>query len=231
MWIDDQYREEADFKGYTVVDATTVVTTHLTELIKDNMQDLLSYTETQKLLDELPEQYQKLVADVVPAQISVTALQRILQNLLSERVSIRDLPTILEGISEASHHTKNISMMTEHVRARLARQICNQNANMDGVLQLVTLSAEWEQAFLESLIGDAEDRQLAMAPTKLQEFIKRVSEQYEKFGSQGLNPVIVTSPPIRPYMRTVIERFRPQTAVMSQNEIHAKAQIRTMGSL
>ena len=231
MWIDDQYREEANFKGYTVVDATTVVTTHLTEIIKDNMQDLLSYTETQKLLDELPEIFQKLVADVVPSQISITALQRILQNLLSERVSIRDLATILEGISEAANHTKNIALMTEHVRARLARQLCNQNANIDGVLQLVTLSAEWEQAFLESLIGDAEERQLAMAPTKLQEFIKRVSEQYEKFGSQGLNPVIITSPPVRPYMRTVIERFRPQTTVMSQNEIHAKAQIRTMGSI
>mgnify|MGYP001349301919 FL=1 len=170
MWIDDQYREEANFKGYTVVDATTVVTTHLTEVIKDNMQDLLSYTETQKLLDELPEQYQKLVADVIPSQVSITALQRILQNLLAERVSIRDLPTILEGIAEAANHTKNIALMTEHVRARLSRQICNQNANMDGVLQLVTLSVEWEQAFLESLIGDSDERQLAMAPTKLQEF-------------------------------------------------------------
>jgi flagellar biosynthesis protein FlhA len=231
MWIDDQYKEEANFKGYTVVDAATVVTTHLTEIIKDNMQDLLSYTETQKLLDELPEEYQKLVADVVPSQISVTALQRILQNLLAERVSIRDLPTILEGVSEAAGHTKNVSLITEHVRSRLARQICNQYAGMDGILLLVTLSAEWEQAFAESIIGDAEDRQLAMAPTKLQEFIKKVSDQYEKFGTQGMNPVICVSPPIRPYIRTVIERFRPQTAVISQNEIHAKAQIRTMGSI
>ena len=231
MWIDDQYREEANFKGYTVVDATTVVTTHLTEIIKDNMQDLLSYTESQKLLDELPEHYQKLVADVIPAQINVTSLQRILQNLLAERVSIRDLPTILEGIAEAANYTKNVSMITEHVRSRLARQICNQYAAHDGVMQIVTLTAEWEQAFMESLIGDAEDRQLAMAPTKLQEFIKRASEQYEKFGMQGLNPVIVTSPHIRPYLRTVIERFRPQTAILSQNEIHAKAQIKTYGSI
>jgi flagellar biosynthesis protein FlhA len=231
MWIDDQYREEANFKGYTVVDATTVVTTHLTEIIKDNMQDLLSYTESQKLLDELPDEYQKLVADVVPAQITVTALQRILQNLLAERVSIRDLPTILEGIAEASNYTKNVSMITEHVRSRLARQICNQHAAQDGVMQIVTLTAEWEQAFMESLIGDSEERQLAMAPTKLQEFIKRTSEQYEKFGMQGLNPVIVTSGHIRPYLRTVIERFRPQTAILSQNEIHAKAQIKTYGSI
>jgi flagellar biosynthesis protein FlhA len=231
MWIDDQYREEANFKGYTVVDASTVVTTHLTEIIKDNMQDLLSYAETQKLLDEMPEQYQKLIADVVPAQISVTALQRILQNLLAERISIRDMPTILEGIADATSHTKNISIITEHVRTRLARQICNQHAGMDGVLQLVTLTAEWEQAFMESIIGDADDRQLAMAPTMLQEFIKKVSDQYEKFGAQGMNPVIVVSPQIRPYVRPVIERFRPHTTVMSQNEIHAKAQIKTYGSI
>jgi flagellar biosynthesis protein FlhA len=231
MWIDDQYKEEANIKGYTVVDAATVVTTHLTEIIKDNMQDLLSYTETQKLLDELPEQFQKLIADVIPAQISITALQRILQNLLAERVSIRDLPTILEGVSEASNYTKNIGLMTEHVRSRLARQICDQYANMDGEVQLVTITAEWEQAFLESLIGDGEDKQLAMAPTKLQEFIKRVSEKYDDFSMQGLNPVIVTSPMIRPYVRTVIERVRPQTGVMSQNEIHSKARIRSMGSI
>ena len=121
--------------------------------------------------------------------------------------------------------------MTEHVRTRLARQICNQHAGMDGILLIVTLSAEWEQAFAESIIGDAEDRQLAMAPSMLQEFIKKVSEKYEKFGSQGMNPAMVVSPQIRPYVRTVIERFRPHTTVMSQNEIHAKAKIKTYGSI
>lgn len=100
MWIDEQFREEAHFKGYTVVDAPTVITTHITELVKDNMADLLSYAETQKLLDELPKEYQKLVGDVIPSHMTVGGLQRILQNLVSERVSVRDLPTILEGISE-----------------------------------------------------------------------------------------------------------------------------------
>lgn len=231
MWIDEQYREEANFKGYTVVDAATVVTTHLTEIIKDNMQDLLSYTETQKLLDELPQQFQKLVADVVPGHISLTALQRILQNLLAERVSIRDLPTILEGISEASNYTKNVALIGEHVRSRLARQICNQNANMNGQLQLVTLSAKWEQAFAESLLGDGDEKSLTMAPSQLQEFITKTRQLYEELGAQGLSPVLLTSPGIRPYIRSVIERFRPQTVVMSQNEIHPKAQIKTVGTI
>ncbi len=231
MWIDEQYREEAHFKGYTVVDAPTVITTHITELVKDNMADLLSYAETQKLLDELPKEYQKLVADVIPGHMTVGGLQRILQNLVSERVSVRDLPTILEGIAEATVYTKNIAYITEHVRSRLSRQICDMNTNSQGFVPLLTLSPEWEQAFSESLLGDGEDRQLAMAPTQLQNFIGAVREAYEKFMSIGETPVLLTSPAIRPFVRSVIERFRPATIVMSQNEIHPKAKIRTLGQV
>jgi flagellar biosynthesis protein FlhA len=229
MWIEEKYREEAHFKGYTVVDAPTVITTHITEIIKDNMPDLLNYAETQKLLDELPKEYQKLVTDTIPSQISIGGLQRVLQKLLGERVSIRDLPSILEGLAEATAYTKNISHLTEHVRARLSRQLCDTHANANGVVPLATLSPEWERAFSESLIGDGEDKQLAMPPTRLQEFIGAVREAFEKFGERGENPVLLTSPSIRPYVRSVIERFRPQTIVMSQNEIHPKAKIRTVG--
>ncbi len=231
MWIDERYREEAHFKGYTVVDAPTVVTTHVTEIVKDNMADLLSYTETQKLLDEMPKDYQSLVADVIPGKVSVSGLQRILQILVSERISVRNLPTILEGIAEAVVYTKNPLYVTEHVRARLARQLCDQNTNAAGFVPLVTLSPKWEQLFAESLMGDGEEKQLAMAPSALQEFITAVRETYETFGLQGENPVLLTSPGIRPYVRSVIERFRPMTTVMSQNEIHPKARIRTLGQV
>jgi flagellar biosynthesis protein FlhA len=232
MWIDEQYREEAHFKGYTVVDAPTVITTHITEIVKDNMSDLLSYAETQKLLNELPSEYQKLVADVIPGQITIGGLQRILQNLVSERVSVRDLPTILEGIAEAAIYTKNISFITEHVRARLARQICDQNTNVNGFVPLITLSPEWEKAFAEALIGsEGDERQLAMAPTQLQDFITAIRDIYQDFGKEGESPVLLTSPNIRPYVRSVIERFRPQTMVMSQNEIHTKARIKTLGQV
>ncbi len=232
MWIDEQHREEAHFKGYTVVDAPTVITTHITEIVKDNMSDLLSYAETQKLLDELSPEYQKLVGDVIPAQITVGGLQRILQNLVSERVSVRDLPTVLEGIAEATVYTKNVAHITEHVRSRLARQICDQNTNVNGFVPLVTLSPEWEQAFNESLIGaEGQDKQLAMAPTQLQDFITEVRKVYDEFGKDGETPVMLTSPNIRPYVRSVIERFRPQTMVMSQNEIHPKAKIKTLGQI
>lgn len=231
MWIDEQYREEAHFKGYTVVDAPTVITTHITELVKDNMADLLSYAETQKLLDELPREYQKLVGDVIPGQMSIGGLQRILQALVAERVSVRDLPTILEGISEAATYTKNVAYITEHVRSRLARQICDANTSASGFVPLITMSPEWEQSFADSLLGEGEDRQLAMAPTQLQNFINAVRDAFEDFLSQGESPVLLTSPAIRPYVRSVVERFRPQTVVMSQNEIHPKAKIRTLGQV
>lgn len=231
MWIDEQYREEAHFKGYTVVDAPTVVTTHITEIIKDNMSDLLSYAETQKLLNEMPEAYQKLVADVIPNQVTVSGLQRILQNLVSERVSVRDLPTILEGVSETAGYTKNPMRITEHVRSRLARQLCHDNANVNNVLTMVTLAPEWEQAFAEALIGDGEEKQLAMQPSRLQDFINRVRTAFDEQLKNGETPVLLTSPGIRPYVRSVIERFRPQTVVMSQNEIHPKAQIKTLGQV
>lgn len=231
MWIDTAYREEALFKGYTVVDPPTVVTTHLTEVIKDNMADLLSYAETQKLLDEMGKEHQKLVADVVPGQISIGGLQRVLQNLLGERISIRDLPTILEGVAEATAYTRNMTQITEHVRARLARQISDANTNELGYIPLVTLSPEWEQAFSESIVGDSDDRQLSMAPSRLQQFITAVRQTFEKFAMQGEAPVMLTSPAIRPFVRSIVERFRPATVVMSQNEIHPKAKIKTLGQI
>ncbi len=229
MWINPKDKEDAMFRGYTVVDPPTVITTHLTELVKGFMSELLSYTETQKLLDELEKEQQKLVSEIIPSKISLGGLQRVLQNMLQERVSIRDLPTILEGIAEATTVTHSLMWITEHVRARLARQMSNANADIDGVIHLVSLSAEWEQNFSESLTGSGEEKQLSIAPTKLHEFINKVRKVFEEFAMQGQAPVLMTSPSIRPYVRSIIERFRPTTVVMSQNEIHPKAKIKTLG--
>jgi len=231
MWVAENLRDEAQMKSYTIVEPSTVVTTHLTEVIKDNMSELLSFAETQKLLDEMEEEQQKLIADVVPNQISVGGLQRVLQNLLQERISIRDMPTILEGVSEAAGYTKNIMQITEHTRGRLARQISETNTNEQGFIPLVTLSPMWEQRFAESLVGQTEDKQLAMPPSQLQEFIAAVRETFDKFAMMGESPALLTSPGIRPYVRSVIERFRPSTTVMSQNEVYAKARIKTLGQV
>jgi flagellar biosynthesis protein FlhA len=231
MWIMESYREEALFRGLTVVDPPTVLTTHLTEMVKDNMPELLSYAETQKLLNEVDKDHQKLVADVIPTQITIGGMQRVLQNLLAERVSIRDLPAILEGVSEACAITRNIGAITEHVRGRLARQLSETATTDAGFVPIVTLSPEWEQAFAESIIGSGEDKQLSMAPSNLQKFISAVRQTFDRFAVMGEQPVLLTSPAIRPYVRSIVERFRPQTVIMSQSEVHPKAKIKTLGQV
>ena len=230
-WIGQTLREEASFRGLTVVDPGTVLTTHLTEVLKNNMSELLSYAETKKLLDELPADQKKLVEELIPSQISVTGTQRVLQTLLAERVSIRDLPSILEGIAEAVGHTKNTLYITEHVRARLSRQLSNQYLSSAGYLPIIALSPAWEQAFAESIVGSGEDRQLAMAPSQLQQFIQSMRDRFDEATRKGDVPVLLTSPTIRPFVRSIVERFRAQTVVMSQNEIHASVRLRTLGTV
>jgi flagellar biosynthesis protein FlhA len=230
-WIDESLREEATFRGYTLVDPSTVVTTHLTEILKENMADLLSYGEVAKLLREVGPEEKKLVDELIPSVVTTTTLQRVLQALLRERVSIRDLPAILEGLAEAAPHTSSVTQLVEHVRMRLARQLCWQNRGDDGALPIVTLSPEWEQAFAEALIGPGEDKQLAMAPSKLQDFIRAVRDVFERAAMAGETAVLLTGPQTRPYVRSIIERFRGQTVVMSQNEVHARARLRTIGTV
>ena len=230
-WIDAAMKEEASIKGYTVVDAATVLSTHLTELLKNNMAELLSYAEVQKLIKELPKEQADLVKDIVPSQITTSGIQRILQILLTERVSIRDLSTILEGIADGLAGTRNPVMLAEHVRARLARQICAQHTSAGGYLPLIALSAKWEQAFAESMIGEGDARTLAMQPSRLTEFISLVREKFEEAAREGEAPVLVTSASIRPFVRGVVERFRAQTPVLSQSEIHPRCRLKTVASI
>jgi flagellar biosynthesis protein FlhA len=230
-WIDDGLKEEAAIKGYTVVDASTVLATHLTEVLKGNMSELLSYGEVQKLLKDLPKEQGELVKDIVPSQVTVSGIQRVLQTLLTERISVRDLSTILEGIADGLAFTRNPAMLAEHVRARLARQICAQYTTPAGYLPLIALSAKWEQSFAESIVGQGEEKSLAMQPSRLSEFITLVRERFEEAARAGEVPVLVTSPGIRPFVRSIIERFRAQTAILSQSEIHPRARLKTVGSI
>ncbi len=230
-WVDAALKEDAAIKGYTVVDAATVMSTHLTELIKANVSELISYSEVNKLIKDLPKEQADLVKDLVPAQISMSGLQRVLQLLLAERVSIRDLPTILEGIADAIAFTRNPATLAEHVRARLARQLCAQYTTHAGHLPIIALSARWEQNFAESIIGQGDDRTLAMQPSRLTEFITIVREKFEDAARQGEAPVLVTSAAARPFVRGIVERFRSQTPVMSQAEIHPRARLKTVAGI
>ncbi len=230
-WIEPALRDEAELKGYSIIDPSTVISTHLTEVLKANVADLLSYANVQSLLNGLTKEQQKLLEDMVPGQISVSGIQRVLQHLLSERVSIRDLPTILEGMAEIAGGGRSTQTIAEHVRTRLGRQICAANLGPDGNLPLLTLSPQWERDFAEAMVGEGNDRHLAMAPSRLQQFILAIQHGFENAAQMGELPVLITSPGIRPHVRSIVERFRPQTVIMSQNEVHPRVRLRTIGAV
>ena len=230
-WIDNALADEAAVRGYTVVDAATVLSTHLTEIIKGHTAELLSHVEVQKLLRELPKEHADLVREIVPSQISTTGIQRVLQLLLAERVSIRDLGTILEGVADVVAGQKNPRDIAEHVRMRLARQICAQYTAPSGHLAIITLSPTWEGAFHDSIVGQGDERHLAMQPSRLTDFVTLVRDRFEDAARAGEMPVLVTSTAARPYVRSIIERFRRETPVMGQAEIHARVRLKTVGSV
>ena len=230
-WIEPALRDEAELRGLSIIDPSTVISTHLTEVLKANVADLLSYANVQSLLSGLPKEQQKLVEDIVPGLITVSGVQRVLQTLLNERISIRDLSTILEGIAEIAGNGRSVQTIAEHVRSRLARQLCAANLGPDGNLPLLTLGPQWERDFAEAMVGEGDNRHLAMAPSRLQQFIGAVQTAYERAAQAGEIPVLITSPGIRAHVRAIIERFRPQTVVMSQNEVHPRIRLKTVGSV
>lgn len=169
---------------------------------------------------------------MIPAQMSIGGVQRVLQALLSERVSLRDLPTILEGIHEAcGAQLRAIPAITGHVRARLARQISDSNMGPGGYIPLVTLSPEWEATFADSLVGPPDDRQLAIAPSRLGEFMQRFRTVFEAAVTAGESPVLLCPAPIRAHVRAIVERLRPATPVLAQTKIFPRARIRTIGTI
>mgnify|MGYP003666259748 FL=1 len=230
-WVDESKREEANFNGYTVVDCATVITTHLTEIVKDHLAELLTRNETEKLLDEIRHEHDKLIDELVPSSISIGMLQKVLQNLLSERVSIRDLPTILESLSDGLQSTRNITQLTEMVRQRLSRQICTTHIDHTGVINIVSLSGVWEKEFSGAIHVDGDERQLAMEPTKVQQFIKSTRDIFDTQMMSGVQPILLTSPSMRPFVRSVLERALPSISVMSQAEIHPRMKIKTVASI
>lgn len=231
LWIEEATKESAQFNGYTVVDNATVIVTHLTEVIKENLPELLTRNELDKLLDEIRGENGKLIEELIPEKISKGTLQKVLQNLLAERISIRDLPTILEALSDQASSTRNITALTEYVRARLARQISTQHVGGDGIIPIVAMTPNWEKEFAASIVTDGEEKHLAMAPEKVQTFLQNAKNNFEKHIMAGNQPVLLVSPSIRPYVRTLTERTLPSVPVLSQAEIYPKAKIKTVGTL
>jgi flagellar biosynthesis protein FlhA len=224
-WIEAKHRDEAQMRGLTVVDAGSVIITHLTEVIRANMAELLSYSETQKLVRDLPKDHADLVRDLVPATMTATTLQRVLQALLAERVSIRDLSSIVEAVADAAPALRDPRMIAEQVRIRIGRQICAQHADPEGRLAVIPLSPHWEDVFAGALIGEGEAARLAIAPSQLHEFILALKQRFEAAAQSGVQPALVTSAAIRLHVAQVVQRFRPHTPVLSQAEIQPNVKL------
>jgi flagellar biosynthesis protein FlhA len=226
-WVDESHREEANFYNYTVIDPSAVLITNLTEVIRENITELLSYGETQKLLDEIGDEHKKLLKELVPDKVTVGLIQKVLHSLLEEMVSIRDLPSILEGIYSAIESTKSINDIVEIVRQKLSRQISNNFVNNEGFIPAVYLSYEWERAFSECLITVGQDQQLSMPPSRVDEFINRFDKVYGEQGKIGRIPVLITTSKVRPFVRAIIAKFRPGISVISQDELYKKVTVQT----
>ncbi|MBB2171382.1 flagellar biosynthesis protein FlhA [Gluconacetobacter asukensis] len=232
VWIDPSLKAKAIALKCTVVDPASVIVTHLSELVRQNLPDLLTYVATQSLLDDLPREQQKLVNDLIPSQVTLSTVQRVLQSLLAERISIRDLPTILESIQEGSGlGLRGIQNLTNHVRVRLSRQICSTLEGPGGYIPMITLSPEWEAEFMNHIAGQGEERRLAMPPSLLNRFVARLREVFNTVSSTGEVPVIVVSTPVRDSMRSIVERVRPSVSVLSQSEIYPRARIKTIATI
>lgn len=230
-WIDNHLKDQAESMNYTVVDPVMVLATHIAETVKDNISEVLSYADVQKILDNVSDSYKKLLNDIVPINITVGGIQRVLQTLVSERVSIRDIGTILEGLAEATGFAKNTMNITEHVRYRLARQISYANLDDDGALPIMTLAPEWEEAFHKSIVGDSDNRYIAMSPMESHLFMRNLADEYDRMMLMGEAPILISSAAIRPFVRSLVERVRPSIVVMSHNEVHPKCKVKNMGQL
>jgi flagellar biosynthesis protein FlhA len=227
-WIETRQRAEAARLGYTVVDIETVLTTHLSETVKAHMAQLMSFSATQKLLDGLGSENQKLVQDLVPAIVPVTTVQKVLANLLAERVSIRHLTLILEAIHEAAGFTRNVRLLSEHVRGRLALQICRSLQGADGMVAVVPLSPEWDRDISQAIVVDGDQRSFALAPSRTQEFIAAVRGKLAAASAQGAWPAVLTSAEARPFVRGLVERINTTVAVISHAEVHPRCKLRML---
>lgn len=230
IWISEDKKERAQIAGYTVVDCTTVMATHISEVIKRHAHELLGRQEAQNLLDNLKKVYPKLVEELVPDPLSLGLIMRVLQNLLREGVSIRDLRTILETMADYSSGVNDPDMLTEHVRSALARQISTAYAE-DGMLAVMTLERRVEEIFNQALQRTEHGgTYLALDPRQAQAILDAIAQQVQNF-SGGTTPVLLCSPTIRPHVKKLTERYLSNLAVISHNEIAPHLQVRSIGTV
>ena len=231
LWVSKGQREEAELAGYTVVDLPTVMATHLTEVIRQHAAELFGRQEADSLIENFKKSYPKVVDDLIPDPLPLGTVVKVLQNLLREQVSIRDLLTIFETLADQAHRTKDPELLTEAVRKALARQISAKYATEAGELQVMTLAPQLEELISQSLLQTEQGVQLVMDPRSAQEMLSRIAESIEEHPEIAGQPILLTSPTARRHLFKLTSRFIPQLIVLSHNEVASDAKIRSIGTV
>jgi len=232
IWIDPDNRDIAERRGYTVVDCPTIIATHLTEIIRRHADEILGRQEVQQLIDTIKNDYPAVVNELIgDKKLSIGEIQKVLQNLLRERVSIRNMVTILETLASYADYTKDIGLLTEYVRVALARQICREYADKNNTLSVITVDPEIETIIRSSIHDDpVEGRIVSLDPDTHREVLDSLLGSYSKARSAGFAPVYLVSPHIRSVLFTLLEREVPDPVVLSYNEIVPEIRVNVIGT-
>ncbi len=231
LWIDPELKEEAIINGYTVVDPATVISTHMSELVKQHAEELLTRQEVQSLIEKLKEDYPVIVDDVLKVA-SIGLIQRVLKQLLHEKIPLKDMLTILETIADVAEYTKNVDLITEQVRARLARVITQMYAGEDGVIRLLTFDTQTEQKLLQKSTEQDGIRTLMLNVGEINDLIQATSQKAAEVLQKGISPVIIiVDPQIRKALAEIYERFSLDVVVLSHAEIDSHAKFEVLGSI
>ena len=231
IWIDSEVRDSAESRGYTVVDCPTIIATHLTEIIRRHADEILGREEVKKLIDNIKGDYPAVVKEVEDKNISLGDIQKVLQNLLRERVSIRNMVTILETLATYVDYTKDPGMLTEYVRAALSRQITGAYVNNDNMLSVITVDPEIENIIRGSIHDDpVEGRVLGLDPDTHNAILSSLFDAYQRSGKMGFTPVFLVSPQIRSVTFALLEREIQAPAVIAYNEISKNIKVNVVVS-
>jgi flagellar biosynthesis protein FlhA len=228
-WITEQVKEDAEMSGYTVVDPPSVVSTHLTEIIRANAHELLGRQETKQLIDHLRETHPILVEELTPAPLSTGEIQKVLGKLLRENVSVRNLPIIFETLADYAKLTSDTDILTEYVRQSLARQITSQYVAGSSSLKVITVSGKVEKMIADSIQQTDHGNYLAMDPQDSQTVLETIASEVERVSFMEQSAIILCSPAVRMYLRQLTERYFPQIPVLSYNELDASIEIQSVG--
>jgi len=231
LWIKEVHQRQAEQAGFTVVDPATVLSTHLSELIKNHAAEFLGRQELQYMLDRLAKTHPKVVDDLVPALLPLGAVLQVLRGLLREQVSIRDLLTILEALADHAPRTQDPELLTEYARQSLGRQIAAQYRDHAGMVHYIALNRPTEELIRTGLRNDGTGSQLVMDPMRAQELLRRIGGEVERHAAAQILPVILAAPSIRAAVRRLVERALPQVAVLSPSELNDSTRLRRLGTV